>query len=234
MRRGISENREQIQKENKHGKRKQTQKKQTHSTYIFDDMRHQCPYCFTETGSQRGLHSHMMQKKTCRESMEADAYFSESASDIVNEQNDSNSPTNYPSDIEMDFEGPLHSRSPTSSVRAASPVASPQPPASSSPNQRATVEDAEEDDEDTDTDNKKEARWIEEFPYPAGVPIGEGVSRFEEWRRDQVNKNEPPWSPFESREEWELAEWLITSGVSQKKIDAHLKLKSVRFFTKTS
>ena len=205
-------------------------------------MGHRCPYCFTDTESRRGLHSHMMQKKTCRERMEADAYISESASETAgaNKQNNSNLPTQHPneadaenpaSDNEMDFdELPFHSSSPITDVQVAaaasprvSPAASPQQP--SSPNH---LEDADNDNEHAEADDDTESRWIEDFPYPAGVPIGEGVSRFEEWRRDQENKNEPPWSPFKSREEWELAKWLITSGISQKKIDAFLELKTVR------
>jgi hypothetical protein len=162
----------------------------------------------------------MMQKKTCREKMEADSYPSESASETSKEENNSNSPIQLAGEVddnsnnEIDFEGPspLHSRSPSPDVATAS---SPQQPGS--PNG------------DGDSDDDNETCWIEEFPYPAGVPIGEGVSCFEEWRRDQKKRKEPPWSPFENREEWELAKWLITSGISQKKIDALLNLKMVSF-----
>jgi hypothetical protein len=176
----------------------------------------------------------MMQKKICREKMEADAYISESqesASETVQNNLDSPLATQHTnemgenSDIEMDFEVPgineeeiLHSGSPIPVAVAAQLQPEPSSP---NPSHRASVED--------DEDNGDEAsRWIEEFPHPAGVPIEEGVSSFEEWRRDQVKKNELPWSPFESREEWELVQWLMTSGISQKKIDAFLKLKTVR------
>lgn len=208
-------------------------------------MTHRCPYCFTDTESRQGLHSHMMQKKTCRQSMEEDAYISESASETAtaNEHN-TDSPTqhannsgleeddNLPSDNEMLFEVPFpsHSEGPVTGVQVAT-AASPQLP--SSPNPLATVEDADDDNNNPDADDNNETRWIEEFPYPAGVPIGEGVSCFEKWRRNQEKNKEPAWSPFESREEWELAQWLITSNISQRKIDALLKLKLVSF-TKTS
>ena len=205
-------------------------------------MGHRCPYCSTDTESRRGLHSHMMQKKSCRESMEADAYISESASETANKENNSDSPTQHAnemdtkksaSDNETAFK-PFYQAAAAASphlTTAASPhvaaAASPQP--LNSPNHLATVEDAVDDvDERADADDT-DTRWIEEFPYPVGVPIGEGVSCFEERRHNQKRKNEPPWSPFESREEWELAQWLITSGVSQKKIDAFLKLKMVSF-----
>ena len=35
------------------------------------------------------------------------------------------------------------------------------------------------------------------------------------------------WSPFSNEEEWELAKWLTTSGVSQARIDEFLKLSIV-------
>lgn len=191
-------------------------------------MKHQCPYCFTDTESRRGLHSHLMQKKSCREHMEADAYTSESTTNTSNDRNNSNSPIqhaneleNYPCDNEAD-EVTADEVTAAASPQVAT-ATSPQPP--SSPNPLSTVGDA---DDDSDADDNNQTRWIEEFPHPAGVPIGEGVSCFEEWRRDQKGKKEQPWSPFESREEWELAQWLITSGISQKKIDSFLKLKMVR------
>ncbi|KAF8799293.1 hypothetical protein BYT27DRAFT_7040688, partial [Phlegmacium glaucopus] len=37
-----------------------------------------------------------------------------------------------------------------------------------------------------------------------------------------------PWAPFESEDEWELARWLMTSGVSQTKIDSFLKLNKIK------
>ena len=153
----------------------------------------------------------MMQKKTCREKMEAEAYISEST-----EKNNSDLPTQHANevvfdsdnDMAQDFEVPViyeeyqHFGSPVPGVEVAATVG---------------------DDEET-------SRWIEEFPSPAGVPIGEGISTFEERRRDQVKNNELPWSPFESQEEWELVQWLMTSGISQKKIDAFLNLEMVRFY----
>ncbi|KAF8951860.1 hypothetical protein BDZ97DRAFT_1613670, partial [Flammula alnicola] len=37
---------------------------------------------------------------------------------------------------------------------------------------------------------------------------------FEAYRREQEERNQEPWYPFESKDEWELARWLMTSGVS--------------------
>ncbi|HEV7736461.1 MAG TPA: hypothetical protein VGO47_03700 [Chlamydiales bacterium] len=68
----------------------------------------------------------------------------------------------------------------------------------------------------------------EEFPKPAGIPLRPGLSHFEVlWKRQA----EGPWGrfrPFADEEEWELAEWLMTSGTSQTANDKYLKLKIVR------
>ncbi len=50
---------------------------------------------------------------------------------------------------------------------------------------------------------------------------------FEAYCEQQKAANQEPWAPFGSEEEWELAWWLMESGVSQKKIDSFLKLKKV-------
>lgn len=97
------------------------------------------------------------------------------------------------------------------------------------PSKRTRVEDVEDED---DTLGPREY-YIEDFPWPAGDPILErGVSPmfFELLRREKVMKGEDMWRPFSSREEWELARWLVRSGISQKEIDNFLKLGSVRTF----
>ncbi|KAJ7845019.1 hypothetical protein B0H14DRAFT_2182041, partial [Mycena olivaceomarginata] len=52
-------------------------------------------------------------------------------------------------------------------------------------------------------------------------------TQFEKLRDKQKNKGHAPWEPFESEDEWELARWLMTSGLSNK-TDEYLKLKTVR------
>ncbi|KAJ7725295.1 hypothetical protein DFH07DRAFT_758708 [Mycena maculata] len=106
---------------------------------------------------------------------------------------------------------------------AASPPASSapgNPPPSSWKRPRATVEEVEDED----------ARWVQDYPEEkeAGVPLEKCKTFFEKYRADQKREGHAPWYPFESKEEWELARWLMTSGLSQKKTDEFLKLKSVR------
>jgi hypothetical protein len=62
---------------------------------------------------------------------------------------------------------------------------------------------------------------------PYGSPIGHFETRFHRHRAEQQHQNLPPWHPFEDRDEWELAKWLVESGLSQTEIDTFLKLNIV-------
>lgn len=56
---------------------------------------------------------------------------------------------------------------------------------------------------------------------------GEGRTAFEKNSEQQRKDNEVPWALFESVEEWELAKWLLTSGLSQRAVDDFLRLRIV-------
>ncbi|KAF7328359.1 hypothetical protein MVEN_02551500 [Mycena venus] len=103
-----------------------------------------------------------------------------------------------------------------------SPIGSPLPAESelashARKRQRATVEEVEDEDE----------RYVQDFPedFKAGKAGDECKTYFETLRDEQKARGNAPWYPFESEEEWELAHWLMTSGLSQKKTDNYLKLK---------
>lgn len=87
---------------------------------------------------------------------------------------------------------------------------------------RVRVEEVE--DEDTPV------RRIEPFPSAAGTMLGHTTTAFQDLRTSQIQDNLPPWSPFASQEEWELAQWLVKAGVTQKATDGFLKLASVSKF----
>jgi len=70
--------------------------------------------------------------------------------------------------------------------------------------------------------------WIEDFPGPAGSILAPCTSTFHNQRERQKEAGHAPWHPFERKEEWELAKWLMTSGVSQTKMNEFLKLDVVR------
>ncbi|KAG6824793.1 hypothetical protein H0H92_005818 [Tricholoma furcatifolium] len=83
----------------------------------------------------------------------------------------------------------------------------------------STVEDIPDEDPD--------ARWIKDYPG-AGKTYGQCTGAFERARKLQEEQGEAPWSPFRSHNEWKLAEWLISSGVSQNKINDFLNLSAIQ------
>ena len=109
------------------------------------------------------------------------------------------------------------------------PSAELEPPRGTTPNpnlperrHRGVEMEEVEDEDDSDF------RWVADYPFPAGSTKGECRTTFEKQRDQQKVEGSAPWAPFESQKEWELARWLMTSGVSQNKMDSFLKLESVR------
>jgi hypothetical protein len=47
----------------------------------------------------------------------------------------------------------------------------------------------------------------------------------------QEKAKEKAWRPLKTEEEWDLAQWLMTSSVSQTKLDEFLKLPIVHTVT---
>ncbi|KAK0216895.1 hypothetical protein IW262DRAFT_1507425 [Armillaria fumosa] len=95
------------------------------------------------------------------------------------------------------------------------------------PFKRTRVEDVE-DEEDMSSPPE---HYIQDFLWEAGdLIIEQGVLPpfFEQLRHERFDKNEEMWAPFSSRDEWELVQWLLRSGISQKEIDTFLKLESIK------
>jgi hypothetical protein len=69
---------------------------------------------------------------------------------------------------------------------------------------------------------------------PHGMPIGRYVTRFERLKAEQHAKGRSPWYPFADEEEWELARWLVMSGLSQAEIDNFLKMMIVSTYLAVS
>ncbi|KAJ3718126.1 hypothetical protein DFJ43DRAFT_1005854 [Lentinula guzmanii] len=87
----------------------------------------------------------------------------------------------------------------------------------------ATVEEIEDDP-------TSDYVYAMSYPGPAGMPLNDHCSptQFEAIRQKQTEKALPPWTPFQSEKEWELARWLMSSGISQQRIDEFCKLEVVQ------
>ncbi|KAJ4488961.1 hypothetical protein C8J55DRAFT_534745 [Lentinula edodes] len=93
----------------------------------------------------------------------------------------------------------------------------------------AYVEEVEDDPRtDRVSTSDPQLRYIQDYPRQAGTPLRTCELPFETLRKAQLKEGLEPWSPFQNKEEWELARWLMESGASQGKIDQFLKLTKVR------
>ncbi|KAK0226864.1 hypothetical protein EDD85DRAFT_958654 [Armillaria nabsnona] len=91
---------------------------------------------------------------------------------------------------------------------------------------RVTIEDIEDEGDTPPSSWSRDSLVFVDYP-DAGAEIegaGEGETTFERIRREKQKRGEEVWAPFKSHEEWELARWLMMSGVSQADIDRFAKL----------
>ncbi|OBZ67180.1 hypothetical protein A0H81_13050 [Grifola frondosa] len=85
-----------------------------------------------------------------------------------------------------------------------------------------------EEVEDEEPGGLPKRPWIEDFPLLAAEVFGQASTQFEDIHAEKHTAGEDQWAPFADREEWELAEWLMTTGISQEAIDSYLKLPITR------
>ncbi|KAJ7159504.1 hypothetical protein C8R46DRAFT_906545 [Mycena filopes] len=196
-----------------------------------------CQYCTAERPTAQGLRSHLAQSKSCRQK-HFDQYAAQS-SDSESDGDAARESDNFPDGLgdELGPEGPefvdgsddddeLPLALDPPRVIDDEPLPTGDTPASlaetSNPrkHRRATVEEVEDED----------ARWVQPFPpeAAAGAILSKCKTAFETYREEQRKAGCAPWQPFESEDEWEMARWLMTSGLSQKKVDEYLRLKKVR------
>jgi hypothetical protein len=64
--------------------------------------------------------------------------------------------------------------------------------------------------------------FVENFPGPAGKAYGKKATYFESLHKKQRAGKFGEYGPFAEREEWELAEWMIKSSISQSEMDTFL------------
>ena len=171
------------------------------------------------TLTSQGLHLHIMQTKRCHTRMEAESESSESDPPIAISEND------LTDDFLMDDNND-HSQLDANPINDFLMQVDNNDNLQLEPNPIKEGEAAPTEDE-VRVEDEDEYRWIENYPEPVGNTHGQDLSKFESLRKEQMDEGLAPWFPFESEDEWELARWLMTSGISQKKIDSFLKLHKV-------
>ncbi|KAK6980949.1 hypothetical protein R3P38DRAFT_3294138 [Favolaschia claudopus] len=198
-----------------------------------------CPYCGCIPETLQGLRSHISQSAACRRA-HFNKYMAEDSS-----ASEPDSPTSDDSDFQgmrvdaavsgfsdgpfesepFDFEENRDSEPPEDFAMPSITEPTGAAPSLTNPRKhpRPTVEEVDDEEDE----------FVQPFhpEYQAGAAFRDAQpfeTEYEGIRREQQEKDLPPWAPFETREEWELAQWLMTSGISQGKMDELLKLKAVR------
>lgn len=179
-----------------------------------------CRYCNKSNiaRSVQGLRSHISQSVKCRAQRDrehAQARNNRSAQDRAphNHQQE----TEYNEERLDDGPGPEDNSSPH-----------PNDSTDERGSKRARVDDDHDDFQPTSVN------FIVDYPEDAhaGAVLEQAAdgleARFDQIKQMQQAAGQPLWAPFDSLADWELARWLVQSGVSQREIDKFLKLESVR------
>ena len=188
-----------------------------------------CPYCSKALPSQNAVRLHVSATAPCskawkKQFSQKDALSQKKArllKQLPLKTRDENFQTSLwhtrpdsPTDDEMDiiadnFHLPTSTLSPSESIGENPPQA--HDPSSPTNNVEAEV---------------RSLRFCQPYPRSIANPIGFRKTRFEKQRDHDLTNGKQPWQPFSSRDEWELARWLI-SNVNQKATDKYLKLPIV-------
>ena len=93
---------------------------------------------------------------------------------------------------------------------------------------KVTIEEVPDIDSQGPGDNFGED-YVEDFPWSAGEPTGKTKrTPFEKISRDQRKAGKEAWGSFKDEEEWDLARWLMTSSISQTRMNEFMSLPIVR------
>ncbi|KAG1897449.1 uncharacterized protein F5891DRAFT_1129914 [Suillus fuscotomentosus] len=170
-----------------------------------------CVFCGKVTTTHEGLKRHIVGRLECRTQYE-------SMIEEVEAENLDNAP-------DVDF--PHQDAAPGHVHPRPSPDMDDNPALSKT--RRVTVEEVEDEDGMSFTNN---GRYFEPRT-DAGWALHEGEMSFEKYRTYQEEEGEDPWSPFEDKEEWDLAHWLV-KNLGQTRTEEFLKLPITQNHSKLS
>ncbi|PSR76367.1 hypothetical protein PHLCEN_2v8507 [Hermanssonia centrifuga] len=210
-----------------------------HSTHIV--AVHRCFHCGAVKPTKQGLRSHISQTPACHRalvkktrratSVGCDNSTGSDNSDLEDNAHDlspssglgNEAATSLLEDTDPDFTDYVQWQPPFESNPPSEQTVDPAPPSS----KRACVEVVEDEVEA----GGLPSRPFVQYHASAGQKKQQGKTPFErihEEREMAAGEETSAFAPFESQDEWELARWLMTSGLSQAEIDKYLKLEITR------
>lgn len=102
----------------------------------------------------------------------------------------------------------------------------PEPTPEAGPSDHDEEMNDEESVQPRQSPDTKSRRFVEAYPRPVGIAIGQEKTKFQGMYESQTGQGQSIYGPFTNNEEWELAQWL-SRRVGQKAIDEYLKLSIV-------
>lgn len=195
---------------------------------------HYCGFCHHRVPTVEGIRKHYARSKDCDKQFKAQiqhtivSVFDDEINDIPlmpSAPQPSSIETEPGSDSDSDSGNVLHDSSEfpmpgddfIPHPRQRSRPESPSDLSDNNQSKRVRVEEVE------DEDAPSPGRFPVEYPRSAGEGLRVDQTVFEKEKEQQDMQGGNPWAPFDSKEEWELASWLITH-VGQSKTDDFLKL----------
>ncbi|KAJ7212295.1 hypothetical protein GGX14DRAFT_361880 [Mycena pura] len=186
-----------------------------------------CEFCHTRITTNKGLCGHVTQTPACL--VNYHEKYTLPDSDSESEDRDSG---NIPASSEGDGGAPNEDWTSVDPLLVEDDATEAQESETECPFKRQKVTCEEVEDEGDSMPNQ----WEIEFPeeYDAGAYYDTCKAEFQKMREECKANGQAPWYLFASEEEWEMAQWLMTSGISQAQLDKYLKLRAPSFHNKRS
>lgn len=192
-----------------------------------------CQFCFSKFKTQRALHLHIAHTPACynREAKrieDAHAMFAEQRlfSDFMNAPTSVTPEDNENNDLDTTMQYPDASETELHEIPAANTVPTDQVSTPVNIPQSVHCENSK-----FDAGGMPTTPFIREFEEQDGLRPGHVYgyqpTPFEREKNQREAEHISNFAPFSSRDEWELAQWLIKSELSQSSIDEFLKLRIV-------
>lgn len=184
------------------------------------DRRHICRFCARLLPTRQGLRAHLAQRSQCRHAFQrAKARLAQDSGTADHDVFPGPpAPENEPDDDhDMTYAFDVNHNTPPAQDHAAA----------TNPFRTTVEEVPDEGEPGLDHGGLPKIPFVEDYPRPAGSTYGTAETFFETYRFAKEAVKEHPWAPFADAEEWELAQWLMTSGLTKKAIEKFLKLKIV-------
>ena len=183
--------------------------------------RYACGKCGHKVDTLQGIRSHISQTPTCRDALRQLNSLPTIAVTETTHVANASEPIRPPVPI-----NPVEVNIPYEDldVQAETLLARGEQTARAGLRHSVTVEEVE----DIEAGGLPKRPWIGEFPDEAATVYGHGSTAFEEITEKKRTNGEGSFEPFTNREDWELASWLVKSGLSQQAIEDFLTLPIVR------